>query len=90
MKPRRLIGLDGLIERCPDCGTAVKAGGWIKDGGDREARVLMVLSYCRQCKKHIRTTYMFYERYSFSMSNRGQPENESKCYEAEPLLAPAT
>lgn len=89
MKPRKLLGIDGIVERCPDCGAVLKAGTWVKDGGIGQSRILLVLCYCKQCKKHIRTTYMFYERTSFSMSNRGQPENEATCYEAEPLPAPA-
>lgn len=85
MSPRKLLGLDGVLERCPACGKVLKAGAWLKDGEAGKPRVLMILSYCRQCKKHIRSTYLFYEQYAFSMSNKGQPEAEATVYQADPL-----
>ena len=85
MKPRKLLGLEGIIERCPGCWTALKAGAWLKDGEQGKPRILMILAYCKKCNKHLRTTYMFYEQYSFSMSDRGQTVAEATCHEADPL-----
>ena len=85
MQPRKLLGLDGVVERCPQCWTLLKAGTWLKDGERGKPRILMILAYCKKCKKHLRSTYLFYEQYSFSMSDRGQPEGETTCQEADPL-----
>ena len=85
MKPRRLLGVDGLVDRCPECGDAVKAGAWLKDGENGKPRILMVLSYCKKCEKHLRTTYMFYEQYSFSLSKMREARNEATVYDADPL-----
>lgn len=85
MKPRKLLGIDGIIERCPGCWDALKAGAWLKDGEHGKPRVLMILSYCKKCKKHLRTTYLFYEQQSYNMSTRGVEENEAWSLEADPL-----
>ncbi len=76
MKPRRLLGLDGMIERCQDCNQPIKAGAWLKDAEPGKPRILMVLSYCKRCKKHLRSTYLLQEQYSFSMSTRGEAVDE--------------
>lgn len=88
MEPKKLHGLDGIVERCPGCWTALKAGAWLKDNENGKPRILMTLTYCNKCKKHLRTTYLFYEQYSFSMDPSGRAKDESTCYEADPLQVP--
>lgn len=88
MKPRKLLGLDGIIERCPKCGTALKTGAWVKDAEGGKPRVLMTLTYCKQCKKHLRTLYLWYEQYSFSMDTLGRATDEATCLEADTLQTP--
>lgn len=82
MKPRKLYGVNGILERCPVCHRAIKAGGWVKDGDNGDPRVLMVLLYCENCKRHIRTVYSFYEQYHYRLPERGKIEDEQTEFEA--------
>lgn len=76
MVARKLYGLDGIVDLCQDCNQPIKAGAWLKDAEPGKPRILLVLSYCKRCKKHLRSTYLLQEQYSFAMGRGGEAVDE--------------